>query len=170
MPFAGTTCESSPTSRSGKQTQLREIVPAEFGGTCADSNVSKTIDCALSTRCPIPCELSAWANVGACENPLNINCEPSFSSQSGLQTQFQTITSPSQFNGACPIIGTATSNTQRVPCRLSNLPTCVNPFGNETINNLVIPNHKDFPTFGTFPYNGVLFTVDNVGPNVASIL
>lgn len=169
MPFGGVTCESSPTSKSGKQTQLREVVPSQFGGTCADPDTSKTLDCALSTRCPIPCGLSAWTNVGTCSNTLNLACEPNSSSQSGLQTQFQTITSPAQFGGACSISGTA-SNTQRVPCRLSNLPSCINPFGNETINNLVIPDHKDFPTFGTFPYNGVLFTADNVGPNIASIL
>ena len=169
MPFGGATCETSPTSKSGKQTQLREVVPSQFGGTCADPDTTKTIDCALSSRCPIPCGLSAWTNVGTCDNISNTVCEPNSSSQSGLQTQFQTITSQAQFGGACPIIGTATSNTQRVPCRLTNIPTCKDPFGNETINNLVIPDFKDFPMFGTFPYNGVLLTAENIGSNIASI-
>jgi len=162
-------CEPTATSRSGKQTQLREITPAQFGGSCTDSATSKTIDCALSTRCPVPCGLSAWANTGSCENTSNINCEPTATSMSGFQKQFQTITSPAQFGGECPITSPNTSNIQIMPCRLSNLPRCSNPFNNQTLVNLLTIDHKDFPTFGTFPNNDVRFTPCNVGDTIVTV-
>jgi hypothetical protein len=169
MPNGGSNCETSLTSKSGKQTQLRSIVPSQFGGSCTDSNTSQTIDCALSTRCPVPCELSAWTNVGTCQNSSNIACEPTTTSMSGLQTQFQTITKPAEFGGACPIMSPNTSNTKTMPCRLSNLTMCVNPFANTVLTNLETIDHKDFPIFGNIPKNNVRFTSCNVGDTIATI-
>jgi hypothetical protein len=169
MPNGGSNCETSLTSKSGKQTQLREITPSQFGGTCTDSATTQTIDCALSTRCPVPCELSAWTNDGTCQNTSNVVCEPTMNSMSGLQTQFQTITKPAEFGGACPVVSPNTSNTQTMPCRLSNLPRCTNPFENTTLVNLMTINYKDFSIFGNIPKNNVRFTSCNVGDTIASV-
>jgi hypothetical protein len=166
----GSNCEPSETSRSGLQTQTRSFEAAQFNGTCTESNTSQVIQCALSSRCPIPCELSTWSNIGTCQQPTsNIECEPTTTSQSGFQRQFQTIATPARFNGSCPISGSNTSNVRTVACRLTNIPQCKNPFADTSLVNLQTISYNDVPMFGTFPYNDVRLTQDNIGDTTATI-
>ena len=167
----GSNCEPSETSKSGRQTQNRIITPAQFNGSCTDSNTSQTIECALDSRCPIPCEVSAWSNIGSCQQPAsNILCEPTDTSQSGIQQKYHTLITPARFGGQCPITSPNTSNVQNFPCRLTTIPTCLNPFGDSSIVSLQTINNKDLPMFGTFPYNDIRITHDNIGDTAASIV
>jgi hypothetical protein len=52
---------------------------------------------------------------------------------------------------------------------LTNIPQCKNPFADTSLVNLQTISYNDVPMFGTFPYNDVRLTHDNIGDTTATI-